>query len=195
MTSFIHISKTNLNSLTCNKLINLFEETPWLHSKGQTGSQDGKNDLNNKIKVSTDIGIDPTFLKDKEFGPLVRSVIDFVEQELEEYKNKFTQLNDLAEWKMREKFNIQRYLPNQGYYAWHCEHHPSNPLLANRLLSWTIYLNTVEDGGTEYMNFETVDALQGRCVIWPSYWTHFHRGVISTTKTKYIATGWYNFIG
>ena len=95
---------------------------------------------------------------------------------------------------MRERFNLQRYLPGQGYYGWHCEHNPHNPILAKRVLAWTTYLNTVNNGGTEYRNYGTVDAVEGRCVIWPAYWTHFHRGVISNTATKYIATGWYNFM-
>ena len=38
-----------------------------------------------------------------------------------------------------------------------------------------------------------MDAGEGRLVIWPAYWTHFHRGIISETETKYIATGWYTF--
>ncbi len=56
-------------------------------------------------------------------------------------------------------------------------------------------MNTVtEGGGTRFDNFDmTVDAVEGRMVIWPPYWTHFHQGVVSNTQTKYIATGWYSF--
>ena len=57
-----------------------------------------------------------------------------------------------------------------------------------------LYLNTEPDGGTYFDNFELeMDAVEGRLVIWPAYWTHFHRGIISETETKYIATGWYTF--
>jgi len=28
--------------------------------------------------------------------------------------------------------------------------------------------------------------------MWPAEWTHTHRGIISTNKEKYIATGWLN---
>ena len=63
------------------------------------------------------------------------------------------------------------------------------------MLVWTVYLNTVTDkGGTYYQNFNrTVKAKEGRLVIFPPYWTHRHKGVVSKTQTKYIATGWYNY--
>ena len=59
---------------------------------------------------------------------------------------------------------------------------------------WMIYLNTVtKDGGTYFSNYDkTINAVQGRLVIWPAYWTHTHRGVISTEQIKYIATGWFD---
>ena len=56
------------------------------------------------------------------------------------------------------------------------------------------YLNSVEDGGTEfkYQNLIT-PAKKGLTLIWPAQWTHTHRGQISGTKEKYIVTGWFNF--
>ena len=63
-------------------------------------------------------------------------------------------------------------------------------------MAWMFYLNTVTDGGNTY--FENYDlmmnAVEGRLLIWPAYWTHFHKGIVSHTETKYIATGWFNFI-
>ena len=56
------------------------------------------------------------------------------------------------------------------------------------------YLNDVKDGGTEflYQNLKT-KAEKGLTLIWPSAWTHTHKGIISPTKEKYIITGWYAF--
>ena len=57
------------------------------------------------------------------------------------------------------------------------------------------YLNTVNDGGTYFDNYDlTMNAVKGRCVIWPAFWTHMHKGVVSKTETKYIATGWISYI-
>ena len=56
------------------------------------------------------------------------------------------------------------------------------------------YLNTVENGGTsfKYQNI-TTQAVKGLTLIWPSDFTHMHKGQISN-QTKYIITGCYNFI-
>ena len=65
-----------------------------------------------------------------------------------------------------------------------------------RVLVWMFFLNTVTDGGGTYFSSYdlTVDAVEGRLVIWPAYWTHCHKGIVSKSQTKYIATGWYEKI-
>ena len=54
------------------------------------------------------------------------------------------------------------------------------------------YLNDVEDGGTEfyYQKLKT-KAKKGLTLIWPTDFTHTHRGIVSKTKEKYIVTGWF----
>ena len=37
-------------------------------------------------------------------------------------------------------------------------------------------------------------AKKGKTLIWPTDFTHTHRGVISLSKEKYIITGWLSFI-
>ena len=56
-------------------------------------------------------------------------------------------------------------------------------------------LNTVEEAGTEFkfQNFKAT-AKKGKTLIWPTDFTHTHRGVISLSKEKYIITGWLSFI-
>ena len=34
----------------------------------------------------------------------------------------------------------------------------------------------------------------GKCVIWPSGWTHMHRGIVAPDETKYITTGWFSYV-
>ena len=55
-----------------------------------------------------------------------------------------------------------------------------------------LYLNNVANGGTEFKYQKiTTEAIKGNLVIWPAEFTHLHKGVISKTKEKYIATGWF----
>ena len=64
----------------------------------------------------------------------------------------------------------------------------------NRILVFMTYLNDVKDGGTEFLYQKlTTPAKKGLTLIWPTDFTHTHRGVISQTKEKYIATGWYAY--
>lgn len=107
------------------------------------------------------------------------------------YVDTHNQLSRVAYWEPEMGYNLQKYDPGQCYHGLHCENADNN----TRMLVWMLYLNTVtEGGGTRFDNFDmTVDAVEGRMVIWPPYWTHFHQGVVSNTQTKYIATGWYSF--
>ena len=65
----------------------------------------------------------------------------------------------------------------------------------DRCLVFMTYLNDVEDGGTSF-KYQDIDipAKKGLTLIWPAYWTHTHKGIISNTKEKYIVTGWLNFL-
>ena len=56
------------------------------------------------------------------------------------------------------------------------------------------YLNDVPKGGTEFYHQKIkTKAEKGLTVIWPSDWTHTHRGIISNTHEKYIVTGWLSY--
>ena len=114
---------------------------------------------------------------------------------LDLYTDKHPQLNQIPKWRYHPFYNLQKYNPNQAYHSLHCENNGGYFLETKRIMAWMFYLNTVTDGGGTYFdNYNlTMDAVQGRCVIWPAYWTHMHKGIVSQTETKYIATGWVSF--
>lgn len=88
---------------------------------------------------------------------------------------------------------IQHYPKNGGYKVFHHE----NGSLGNchRRIVYMLYLNNVPNGGTEfkYQNIIT-EAKKGDLIIWPAEFTHVHKGVISKTHEKYIATGWFKML-
>jgi hypothetical protein len=202
MQDFIHIKKQALSRNTCDTLINLFEHNKNLHVEGHIG---GVKDLHNEWKKDTEITISPDFLvKDSDWKVPLSDVMSSLSQETKFYKKEFTfhtdehgvsGLEGLANWRIYPYFNFQRYLPGEGYYAWHCESSAPKPVFLSRMLAWMVYLNDVPDAGTEFkfQDLET-DAEAGTIVIWPPYWTHMHRGVISNTHNKYILSGWFNFL-
>ena len=112
------------------------------------------------------------------------------------YKKSHPQLDEIAKWNLNADYNLQKYHPMQGYYALHCENQNPSKMSSSRVLAWMYYLNTITDGGGTYFdNYDlSMNAVKGRCVIWPAYWTHMHRSIVSKTETKYIATGWVSFV-
>ena len=110
---------------------------------------------------------------------------------IERYDHKQPQLREISGWSLYKGYTIQKYeTEDDGYMKWHAENSSSG--VWNRLLAWTFYLNDAKCG-TEFMNYPTVQAKRGRCVIWPAGWTHVHRGVTPNKGLKYIATGWITF--
>ncbi len=92
-------------------------------------------------------------------------------------------------------FNLQRYAPGEGFYSWHCDWNTSDEATEpiRRVLAWILYLNTVPDGGTEFhWQDHHVEAVKGKLAIFPASLSHLHRGRISQSHTKTIATGWIN---
>jgi len=78
-----------------------------------------------------------------------------------------------------------------GYYAWHCE--TTSLETTHRALSWILYLNDVPDGEgeTEFIHQQVkVNPKMATLIIFPSAFTHTHRGTPVETVNKYILTGW-----
>lgn len=169
----------------CDDAIKYFESSG---SKNPGMIFDGNKQIINKnIKSSTDLTL---YFSQK---TLVSSrVFDCLNKYFYKYLQKYKDVQSLMELSLNDNFNIQRYYPGEGYTSIHCEH---NSKTCTTVFGWMIYLNTVNDGGTEFTNYDTIlDCKKGTLVIWPAYWTHSHRGVVSKTKTKYIATGWISFL-
>ena len=96
--------------------------------------------------------------------------------------------------KLTEGFNLQSYKPYQSYHNWHCERTGTESLY--RSLTFMTYLNDIpaeSGGGTSFQHHDiTVSAERGKTVIWPSDFTHIHRGEVTETHEKHIVTGWIN---
>ncbi|WP_199609241.1 2OG-Fe(II) oxygenase [Flocculibacter collagenilyticus] len=96
--------------------------------------------------------------------------------------------------------NLQHYKKGQGgYHHWHSEHFP-HPVdkqqdSLHRTLVFMYYLNDVQEGGgTEfYFQNRSVKPEAGSLVIFPTSFTHTHKGSIPISNDKYILTSWVMF--
>lgn len=125
------------------------------------------------------------------YPDLMEQVNKALDDALSQYTSKHPGLKMLPFYNFCCK--VQKTEPKQGYHVWHCEESEklSHTL---RCLVWTIYLNDVPEGEgeTEFLEYGVrVTPKKGSICLFPSAWTHTHRGNPVYTHDKYIATGWY----
>tara|TARA_B100001146_G_scaffold134148_1_gene117719 strand:+ start:189 stop:824 length:636 start_codon:yes stop_codon:yes gene_type:complete len=123
----------------------------------------------------------------------IKSYMEYLERGVQLYYKKYKHFN--SELCVQEGFKIMYYEPHGGYKVWHNERWETQA--HQRALVFMTYLNDVPDGGgTEFAYYPEVKlkAKKGLSIIWPTDFTHTHRGIVSQHE-KWIATGWFNHQG
>jgi len=176
----------------CDSLINYFEANPSRQEPGVvTHAGSGEKNSVNRIKKSTDISFWP--FQNSEDERSLSDYLQYLNLAVQEYEYKYERAKHMAKYVIKSGCNIQKYEPEEGYFEWHTERF--DIASQDRCLVWMTFLNDVPNGGTEFMYQNViVPAKKGLTLIWPSDWTHTHRGQISNTNTKYIITGWFNYL-
>ncbi|MEB3276383.1 MAG: 2OG-Fe(II) oxygenase [Cyanobacteriota bacterium] len=169
-----------------------------LHRRGASfgGADDGVE--HTPQKISTDISLVAIDRSDPEAHALAQTILRAVAAGLQQYLKErplFVQVCPEQSLFIPPLFNIQHYAPGESFKAWHCdwstEHDASEP--SRRVLAWILYCNDVVDGGTEFhWQQQHVEAIRGQLALFPAGMSHVHRGRVSTTTAKTIATGWIN---
>lgn len=172
-----------------DELIDYFESNK---SKQKRGGTAGGRHLHNKD--STDIKVIPKDIKlpgneifEKYFHALLGCYQDYVTE--------WPFLESFAEKLQIGSFNLQRYQSGQHFQKVHTERGSLETL--HRIFAWMTYLNDVdeEDGGsTVFSHYDlAIQPQKGLTLIWPSEWTHAHKGNVLKANNKYIITGWMTF--
>ena len=194
MTDFIFRQENALSSSTCRSLIELFEVDKKRQNPGVVRRGQEVNSFKDH-KASTDICFLPRDLNNKLWGKSLQKVINVVENARHDWIAQYYMgLDHVDPFEINFTFNMQRFLPGEGYYKFHNERASFDS--RDRCGVWMIYLNDIYDRGwTEFFYQQHFEIPKiGKIVCWPCDWTHTHRGVASLTETKYILTGWFTFI-
>ena len=179
------ISGFYISEKICDDLVDYFKENHIDAAPGTVGGTDGAI-VDASIKDSTDLHVTP-----HEDNAIITEYITALGSALNKYQEKYKMLLRMSRFSLTKNWNIQHYKAGQGYKDWHCERSSNN----KRLIVWMTYLNDVPDGGTEFLYQKiTSPAKKGLTLFWPTDWTHTHRGQISESHEKYIATGWLHFV-
>ena len=187
---FIFIDDEEVNDEICDNLIDYFHnENEFKKTRGSIIDDNGQSVVSTEFKNSVDMSISSYTTSKKIYSYLVK-----LNEVVKKYVEKFPFIVGSNPWSLSKVFNIQHYPIGGGYGVWHTERNSANKACVYRNLVWMTFLNDVSDGGTEWFHQNLyVPAKKGRTVVWPSDWTHHHRGRISNTKEKYIITGWHDY--
>ena len=176
----------------CDDLIKYFDENPDKHAKGEVyGTGDKLYELIEDVDIKDSLDINFSLNQD-EHTRVMSEYIQYLDLCIREYEYKYHQANHMANYGLTENIQVQKYEPGGGFKTWHCER--TGITQQTRCLAFMTYLNDVVDGGTEFMYQKLISpAKKGLTMIWPSDWTHTHKGQISQTHKKIIVTGWLNY--
>ena len=183
METFIGQYDHILSRQECNRLIELFESSSDLkEGECYNGDLGVHHDMKKSIEMnrSFDDNTEMSYI----IGSRLKPIID-------EYFKKYSlPLGSIARCHVEPGYNIQRYTDHtEGFKKWHCE--DGGLTICHRVLVWMIYLNDAQSG-TDFYYYDSIKAKEGRCVIWPSSWTHTHRST-PNKGLKYVVTGWISY--
>jgi hypothetical protein len=183
---FFGIYDNALTKKECQILINQFEKSSKKEGKS---FKDGDLSVNPSQKKC--IEVDDSSFSNK--SVISRIINERLRECMDKYKKEYPSIDKfIARWVIDNGYNFQKYETEEdGFKVWHTE--AGGAPVSNRVLAWMFYLNDAKCG-TEFINYPTVKAKMGRCVIWPAAWTHTHRGVIPNKGLKYMVTGWASYV-
>ncbi len=167
----------------CDDIITCFNNNKNYQTPGLLGA---KRQLNVYKKDSIDM-----YISKNNFNYPFNEYQKYLFQVIKNMESRYEDIKNLDYFGLVQDYNIQYYSPKGGYKVWHCERTNN----CNRVFVFMTYLNDVPDGGTEFKYQKIItQAKKGLTIIWPSDWTHTHKGQISDINEKYIVTGWLGYL-
>ena len=109
---------------------------------------------------------------------------------INDYLKEHPELNLTTDPFALTNIRFKKFSKGKSFNNWHSEHCIDYP---HRILNIMYYLSD-HNCGTKFYNGEVVLSEKGRAIVFPSYFTHTHKGqVCPDGKTRYILTGYIEF--
>ena len=184
---FIGIYENALTVQECNSIIDYYK---YMNSLNLTVDYKGySNGIGHERSDETVFALEPECIK----VPATHGMVDLFTKRFwpcyESYVEQFSVLRAATKHGMNF-LRVQRTLPGQGFHQWHFENGSVNTSI--RLVTFILYLNDDFDAGeTEFLYLhKRLKPKAGTLIIWPSSYSHTHRGNPPLTGEKFIITGW-----
>jgi len=182
------IGSWEIETSICDQVISYYDK----HEEKQKKGAFGIGNINLELKNRNDISISPQELNLKG-NEIYNEYFAALFECYKDYNNQWPFLASIVSNLEIGSFNIGKYIAGEHFQKIHTERASLGTL--HRLLAFMTYLNDVEDGGSTYFSHYDLEIKpqKGLTIIWPSEWTHAHKGNIVNTGSKYIITGHMTF--
>jgi len=175
----------------CNDIIEYFEKKYPL----QIDSNYEYCDLNLIDEYSKYIVFGKYHLSDINIEPEIRSIINSLNVTEKKYFDTFPDISSLFEGYGGElrlfSFRFKKFKPGNSFNAWHSEYNLSRK---NIVLSSIIYLSD-NMSSTEFYRYGNIKSDCGTVAMFPSFFTHVHRGnSCKLERTRYIISAYYYLV-
>lgn len=170
LNEFVQFYDNSLDNLTCDYLVNFFEENNAFHQTTDDGKIIQLN-LTEFREVSEDV--------QKVHNDLIRSVF--------KYRDEYYELFDRAVFPENhafEPFKIQKYMPNdEDHYEVHLDVKDYDS--ARRYLCFMWFLNENKAGQSEFLEL-FVQPSKGKLVVYPPFWMFPYKKYTPIQEPQYI---------
>ena len=182
---FIQCYENAFSDDWCDEVV---EKSEWY--LGQEGRKEGKFLVDSQGRSTPDLAMQ----KIPEFKPLADVFWKTIDEYYSNYKEKFPILRSSPEHSATD-IKIRKITFDQDYSNrdWHYELQNHIVEICGRVVTYTIYLNDVHEGGETAFAYQKIKIhpRKGMLVFFPTSYTHTHRGYPPIEpKTKWIVTGW-----
>ena len=189
----IGIFNNVLSEEICNQYINYFENLNKINIVKKRTEYSHNPKLAHEVSDKAMDIFSSYFYNNLSVPYIVKDFVPIFWEMYSIYADKYSFLHKLNRHNIID-IKIQKTDIGEGFHEWHCEKASIND--RNRLLAFMVYLNNIEEGGeTEFLyQHKRIKPEQGKLLIWPSQFTHVHRGNPPLSNTKYILTGWVEYV-
>lgn len=186
MSDMIEVFPNIVDPAICRSLIDILESSGAAsRSEIVTGQGGGAESA---VRRSTGLVLSPANCGNSLYAALSQAY----QKAFDMYRNKYPILRRVSHIHT-EAFTLLKYRDDTEHYSWHVD--GADAGTRYRFLSIVSYLNTVEAGGETEFKLQNIKIKpqQGAVLIFPSGWTHEHRGLPPQSGSKYIITCWLRF--
>lgn len=187
---FIAVFEDSFNNKFCEDLINYFEV---MNTKNMVWSRNTTFKTDRATSLNTP-ELPNMLLIDNFNSQIINEFNDIFWSTIwAKYVDKYSIINDMSQLAITG-YKIQKTNPTEGYHVWHCE---NDSILHNRRVAvYVLYLNDIYEGGETEFLYQSirVQPKVGTLVLFPASYTHVHRGNPPLKNSKYILTGWVEYV-